>query len=63
MSLRLYGTTYDLAKTVKDILKNNQQNELIVITDLFGGSVNNEFFNYGETSNAFNFRIKFSNDN
>lgn len=37
---------YDLAKTVKDILKNNQQNELIVITDLFGGSVNNEFFNY-----------------
>jgi len=38
--------SFDLAKTVAQVLTDNKQKELIVITDIFGGSVNNEFFNY-----------------
>lgn len=37
---------FDLQQEVKQIILNNQANELIVITDLFGGSVNNEFMQY-----------------
>lgn len=37
---------FDLQQEVKQIILNNQVNELIVITDLFGGSVNNEFMQY-----------------
>ncbi|MGG4177975.1 hypothetical protein ABEW03_01285, partial [Virgibacillus pantothenticus] len=31
---------YDLATEVEKLMKENQSNELIVITDIFGGSVN-----------------------
>lgn len=37
---------FDLSQEVADVIKNNQQNELIIVTDLFGGSVNNEFLSY-----------------
>lgn len=37
---------FDLNKTVKDIMNTHINDELIVITDLFGGSVNNEFLQY-----------------
>lgn len=37
---------FDLQQEVKQIILKNQTNELIVITDLFGGSVNNEFMQY-----------------
>lgn len=42
---------YDLKKEIASILKSLQaDDELIIITDIFGGSVNNEFMNIiGET--------------
>lgn len=37
---------FDLTKTVKQLMEEHQGQELIIITDLFGGSVNNEFLQY-----------------
>lgn len=37
---------FDLDKEVRKIMEENEDKELIVITDLFGGSVNNEFLKY-----------------
>ena len=38
---------FDLKKEVSDILKDlSDEDKLIVVTDIFGGSVNNEFMNY-----------------
>lgn len=44
--------TFDLGQTVATIIYENQENELLVITDIFGGSVNNEFFKYVERPNV-----------
>lgn len=43
---------FDLGKAVEKIMLDNQKNELLIITDIFGGSVNNEFFKYVERSNV-----------
>ncbi|ALS01410.1 PTS mannose transporter subunit IIA [Enterococcus silesiacus] len=43
---------FDLGTTVENMITENQENELLVITDIFGGSVNNEFFKYVERSNV-----------
>ncbi|MBO0440048.1 PTS system, fructoselysine/glucoselysine-specific IIA component [Enterococcus sp. DIV0212c] len=43
---------FDLGQTVEMIISENQENELLVITDIFGGSVNNEFFKYVEYPNV-----------
>lgn len=37
---------FDLKQTVDQLMKENSEKELIVVTDLFGGSVNNEFLRY-----------------
>lgn len=37
---------FDLTSSVDILMKENEQNELIVVTDIFGGSVNNEFLRY-----------------
>lgn len=39
---------FDLAMEVQEIIDSNKNNELIVLTDILGGSVNNEFFKYIE---------------
>ncbi|EOH99896.1 hypothetical protein UAW_00391 [Enterococcus haemoperoxidus ATCC BAA-382] len=44
---------FDLAQTVEIIIAENRKNELVVITDIFGGSVNNEFFKYVEEPNVY----------
>lgn len=44
---------FDLTEAVKKIMKENQDNELIVVTDLFGGSVNNEFLHYMSQANFY----------
>ncbi|EOH98413.1 hypothetical protein UAY_02370 [Enterococcus moraviensis ATCC BAA-383] len=43
---------FDLSQTIETIIFENQKNELLVITDIFGGSVNNEFFKYVEQPNV-----------
>ncbi|MBO0422559.1 PTS sugar transporter subunit IIA [Enterococcus plantarum] len=43
---------FDLGETVETTIFENQKNELLVITDIFGGSVNNEFFKYVERPNV-----------
>ncbi len=45
--------SFDLNKVVKDIMNNYKNYELIVITDLFGGSVNNEFLQYIKQPNFY----------
>lgn len=37
---------YDLSAEVKKVMENQNGDELIVVTDLFGGSINNEFMRY-----------------
>ncbi|GFK21084.1 PTS mannose transporter subunit IIA [Tetragenococcus halophilus] len=37
---------FDLKKTIDQLMLENEKKELIVVTDLFGGSVNNEFLRY-----------------
>lgn len=44
---------FDLSQEVANVIKSNQQNELIIITDLFGGSVNNEFLCYVNRPNVY----------
>ncbi len=34
---------FDLEKAVSEIMERHRDHELVVVTDLFGGSVNNEF--------------------
>lgn len=43
---------FDLNKTVLDIIaKLSSEDELIIVTDIYGGSINNEFMNYLEEGN------------
>ncbi len=45
--------SFDLATSVKRLIEQYQENELIIITDLFGGSVNNEFLQYIDRPNLY----------
>ncbi len=52
--INAYVDSNDLGKLVKDALNNfNQDDDIIVCTDLFGGSVNNEFMKYMDTNNYY----------
>lgn len=44
---------YDLQKQVREIFDNRDQETLVVVTDIFGGSVNNEFMRYLDEDNFF----------
>ncbi|WP_201308376.1 PTS sugar transporter subunit IIA [Companilactobacillus farciminis] len=44
---------YDLQKNVKKVIDENSNNRLLVITDIFGGSVNNEFLKYIKKPNFY----------
>ncbi|MBE9390162.1 PTS sugar transporter subunit IIA [Vagococcus salmoninarum] len=44
---------FDLSHEVAAIMTENKDSELIVITDLFGGSVNNEFLSYVDQDNFY----------
>lgn len=44
---------YNLSEEIKVLMDGNKENELIVVTDIFGGSVNNEFLNYIYTPNFY----------
>ncbi|GEL67032.1 PTS sugar transporter subunit IIA [Marinilactibacillus psychrotolerans] len=44
---------YNLNDEISKIMNENKGNELIVVTDIFGGSVNNEFLNYIHTENFY----------
>lgn len=37
---------FDLTKAVDALMQQNEDAEVVVVTDLFGGSVNNEFLRY-----------------
>lgn len=37
---------FDLTKAVDELMHQNEGAEVVVVTDLFGGSVNNEFLRY-----------------
>lgn len=45
--------SFDLATEVNNIINLNQGKEIVVVTDIFGGSVNNEFLQYIDTPNLF----------
>lgn len=44
---------YNLNDEISKRMNENKGNELIVVTDIFGGSVNNEFLNYIHTENFY----------
>lgn len=44
---------YNLSEEIKGLMDVNKENELIVVTDIFGGSINNEFLNYIHTPNFY----------
>jgi Phosphotransferase system, mannose/fructose-specific component IIA len=44
---------FDLEKSVKKIIDDNTNNKLLVVTDIFGGSVNNEFLKYIHNPNYY----------
>lgn len=44
---------YNLQKNVKKVIDENSNNRLLVITDIFGGSVNNEFLKYIKEPNFY----------
>lgn len=44
---------YNLIEEIKVLMDLNKENELIVVTDIFGGSINNEFLNYIYTQNFY----------
>ncbi|WP_407370825.1 PTS sugar transporter subunit IIA [Carnobacterium sp.] len=44
---------YNLIEEIKVLMDLNKENELIVVTDIFGGSINNEFLNYIYTPNFY----------
>nr|WP_240940503.1 PTS mannose transporter subunit IIA [Enterococcus durans] len=43
--------SFDLSKSVKQLIEEYKGKELIILTDLFGGSVNNEFLQYIDQPN------------
>lgn len=46
-TLDCYTTeNFDLTQTVDDLMARHSNEELIVVTDIFGGSVNNDFLRY-----------------
>lgn len=44
---------FDLKQTVDQLMAKNAEKELVVVTDLFGGSVNNEFLRYIKQPNFY----------
>lgn len=44
---------YNLSAEIKTAIDENKENELIIATDIFGGSVNNEFLNYIHSPNFY----------
>jgi fructoselysine and glucoselysine-specific PTS system IIA component len=44
---------FDLNQTVAAVMTENKEKEIVVITDLFGGSINNEFLRYIEQPNFY----------
>lgn len=44
---------FDLEKEVNEIMTRYSEQELVVVTDLFGGSVNNEFLAHIDQSNFY----------
>ena len=45
--------SFDLTKSVKQLIEEHKGKELIILTDLFGGSVNNEFLQYIDQPNIY----------
>lgn len=53
-ALDCYTTqNFDLAQAVAKVMEQSNEEELVVVTDIFGGSVNNEFSTYIERSNFY----------
>ncbi|MCP8863852.1 PTS sugar transporter subunit IIA [Latilactobacillus curvatus] len=46
-------SNFNLPETVHEIVEKNSDKDLIVVTDLFGGSVNNEFLKYISRDNFY----------
>ncbi|MGM0125548.1 PTS system, fructoselysine/glucoselysine-specific IIA component [Enterococcus sp. AZ194] len=44
---------FDLTKAVSEIIQENENKELVIVTDLFGGSVNNEFLHHIQQPNYY----------
>lgn len=44
---------FDLSKAVAELMSRNRDKEIVVVTDLFGGSVNNEFLTYIKRPNYY----------
>lgn len=44
---------FDLSYEVAKVMEDNKQSDLVVVTDLFGGSVNNEFLGYIDRPNFY----------
>lgn len=44
---------FNLVDTVHNLIEENKGNDLIVVTDLFGGSINNEFLKYVSNKNFY----------
>ena len=44
---------FDLSKAVAELMSRNRDKEMVVVTDLFGGSVNNEFLAYIKRPNYY----------
>nr|WP_156231850.1 PTS mannose transporter subunit IIA [Enterococcus gallinarum] len=44
---------FDLTATIDTLMETYKQHEMIVITDIFGGSVNNEFLRYIQQPNFY----------
>jgi fructoselysine and glucoselysine-specific PTS system IIA component len=54
IALDCYTTpAFDLAQTVEQMMEQYKEQELIIITDIFGGSVNNEFLRYIHQPNLY----------
>jgi len=46
-------SNFNLPETVHEIVEKNSDKDLIVVTDLFGGSINNEFLKYISQDNFY----------
>jgi len=46
-------SNFNLVNTVQNLIEKNKDNDLIIVTDLFGGSVNNEFLKYVGNENLY----------
>lgn len=44
---------FDMEKLVSDLMEESKEKELVVITDIFGGSVNNVFLQYIQRANYY----------